>query len=69
MPRWLERTVAVATLALLVLEYFKPAPWTLGSALIISVGLLASGGNFAIALANRRAHKTDELTTLNLTGK
>jgi hypothetical protein len=33
------------------------------------VGLVALGGEFANALADRRARGTDELTTLNLTGK
>jgi hypothetical protein len=69
MPRWFILTVAVATPAFLVVEYFKPAPWTIGSALGILVGLVALGGEFAYALADRRARGTDELTTLNLTGK
>jgi hypothetical protein len=69
MPRWFLRTVAVAALAILVVEYFKPAPWGIVNALSILVGLVAVGGEFAIALADRRARKTDELTTLNLTGQ
>jgi hypothetical protein len=69
MPRWFKLTVAVATLALLVVEYFKPAPWTIGGALALLVTLVANGGEFAIGLSDRRARRTDELTTLNLTGK
>jgi hypothetical protein len=65
MPRWFILTVAIATLALPVVEYFKPEPWTIG----VLVGLVAVGGEYAIALADRRARKTGELTTLNLTGK
>jgi hypothetical protein len=69
MPRWFILTVAVASLALPIVEYFKPVPWTIGSVLSIVVSLGAWGGWFTIDLADRRASKTDELTTLNLTGK